>query len=269
MEHGEAMAAAAAVGAVAREHGDESERGRRLAAPVVQTMEASGLASLLAPTALGGSAAHPGTVVEVIAAISAADPSAGWCTSIGMGANALLSLIEPAEAKEVLAYPERGGVGVFSPGGRLAGDGGERRLEGRWTFASGCQQAGLAGVGAMILGPDGVPQFRPDGTPVIQITFITPDDFEVIETWDTCGMRGTGSHDIAVAGTTVPEGRSADLLGPKWPDDPTYRMRAFDFLAPALAAVALGIGRAALDLVAADARTKDGQPVFGPRQPLA
>src|SRR4051812_43281880 len=74
---------AATVARVAAEAKDESERGRRLAPAVVAALEGSGLFGLVAPTALGGAAVDPATMVATIASIASADASAGWCYGIG------------------------------------------------------------------------------------------------------------------------------------------------------------------------------------------
>ena len=79
--------------AVADRYADESERARRLAAPVVDALVSSGLARLIAPTALGGAAAHPAVLVEVVETIAAADASAGWCAGIGLGSNYFAGLL--------------------------------------------------------------------------------------------------------------------------------------------------------------------------------
>jgi hypothetical protein len=65
------------LGAVTARYTADSERARHLVAPVVEALVESGLARLVAPTALGGAAAHPGLLVEVVETIAAADASAG------------------------------------------------------------------------------------------------------------------------------------------------------------------------------------------------
>jgi alkylation response protein AidB-like acyl-CoA dehydrogenase len=76
---------------------------------------------------------------------------------------------------------------------------------------------------------------------------------EVIDHWDTLGMRGTGSHDVQVQDVFVPT-HLAWPLGPYAPVNPAFtdaltRMGLWWF-SPLVASVSLGIARAALaDLV--------------------
>jgi alkylation response protein AidB-like acyl-CoA dehydrogenase len=73
---------------------------------------------------------------------------------------------------------------------------------------------------------------------------------EILDTWHTIGMRGTGSHDVAVKDVFVPARRTA-VLAPlvrpaKGFEGPLYRLTIWTAVA-ALAAPALGIARAAID----------------------
>jgi alkylation response protein AidB-like acyl-CoA dehydrogenase len=71
---------------------------------------------------------------------------------------------------------------------------------------------------------------------------------EILDTWYTAGLRGTGSHDWQVTDVFVPEEQSLPVLfdGPSAPGCLSVR----DFAAyngPRVAAVALGIARDAID----------------------
>ncbi len=268
MDHASAVLEATRVAEVAKAHAEESERGRRLAAPVVDAFEASGLAGLMMPTALGGAAAHPGTLVDVVGTISAGDPSAGWCAGIGIGCNATSAVLNEAVAKEMFADPHRGGLGAFPPGGRVTSDGDGLKLNGRWGFGSNCHQAAVAAVGTLRIGDNGAPVMTPAGLPEVRMAFIRAEDFAIDETWDMSGMRGTGSHDIVAENVALTEEHLADLFGPRWPDDALFRLRMFDMLLPCLAAVPLGIGRAALDEVLAHIDAHGDDPQRGPRPPF-
>ena len=80
---------------------------------------------------------------------------------------------------------------------------------------------------------------------------------EILDTWHTAGLRGTGSHDWQVTDVFVPEEQSFPILfdGPSAPGCLCVR----DFAAyagPRVAAVALGIARDAIDACTALARIK-------------
>ena len=267
VERTEILAAATTIGEVAAEHSAATSAGRRLAKPVVDAVTTAAFGGLMAPTAMGGEAAPPGVVIEAIARISAYDASAGWCASIGIGSNHLAGLVPEATARELFTDLGSGGAGPFAPGGPALPEGELVHVAGRWAYSSNCHQAEVSACGVVIM-EDGAPKMGPSGIE-LGLAFLTSDDYAIEETWNTEGLRGTGSHDLVADVRIAPE-RISSLWAPKWPVDAIFRLRTFDVLGPVLAAVPLGIGRAALDVVAARAvRDADGPPKPGPKPRFA
>lgn len=255
------------VGTVAADHVDESDAARCLAPPVVEAIEANGLNALLAPTAMGGQAADPRTIVEVVEAISTHEASAGWCAAISTGSNYLAGIIPETAARAVFTDLSRGGAGPFAPGAMALPENAKVRVAGRWPYSSNCTNAAVSASG-VILTEDGRPKVSEHGVE-LGLAFLTRDQFAIEETWNTDGLRATGSHDIVADAVLEPELISS-LWADKWPDDAIFRLRTFDVLGPCLAAVPLGIGRAALDVVGARAvREAAGPPKMGPKPRLA
>src|SRR5580704_17859164 len=86
--------------------------------------------------------------------------------------------------------------------------------------------------------------------------FFPRQDCEILDTWHSIGLRGTGSHDYAVSDVFVPADRSLSLREPPVEPGPLYAMPMIAVSAPALAAVGLGIARHAMDLLLEVAQTK-------------
>jgi alkylation response protein AidB-like acyl-CoA dehydrogenase len=201
-------------------------------------------------------------LIDVVEEVSRADGSAGWCVGIGIGTNYLAGMLPEQEAKEVFRDESRPSAGPFAPGGRAVVSGDGYLISGRWTYASGCRHAATAASGVMLFEGGKPIELNPDGSPVLRLAVLTEDQFTVEETWDTVGMRGTGSDDITAVDVLVPRDRIGTLWDPMWPDDAIFRLRSFDMLGPCLGAVPLGIGRAALDVVTSevDAQSKNPPP---------
>ncbi|MFT3855840.1 MAG: acyl-CoA dehydrogenase family protein [Ilumatobacteraceae bacterium] len=73
-------------------------------------------------------------------------------------------------------------------------------------------------------------------------------DYEVVDTWRSPGLRGTGSHDVVLDEVFVPEELTTDLYGVGMRvDTPLFRMPPYSRLAFNKVGVATGIARAALD----------------------
>jgi alkylation response protein AidB-like acyl-CoA dehydrogenase len=133
------------------------------------------------------------------------------------------------------------------------------RVSGRWPWASGCHNAHWFG-GQVHAYRDGE---QITSRPVY--AFAPRGDFEILDTWYTAGMRGSGSHDVVIDDLVVPDEQIA-FYDKAW----VAQQRAESTLARIplgvrlghnKAAVALGIARAAIDAFVDLAAGKT--PAFG------
>jgi alkylation response protein AidB-like acyl-CoA dehydrogenase len=175
------------------------------------------------------------------------DGSTAWCAVIGSGSNLFAGLISEAGAREVFADPDQGSATMFAPSGRIAEVDGRWVLNGRWPFTSNCLHSEWIGVGALLEGPDG-----PD--PVPRVVFARARDLTIEDTWDSVGLRGTGSHHVSAQDVAVDPGHWCTFTGPRWPEGLLWRLPLYTVLLPALVSVPLGVARGALDEVARQAR---------------
>jgi len=218
----------------------ETEAQRRLAPELADALRASGLLRLGVPATVGGDEATPATILEAAETLARADASAGWIVSIACTASVLAGWMAPDAAREALGSPDTVAVGVFSPRARgVQTDDGGLRVTGRWPFSSGIGQADWFFAGCLI---------EADGHPAHRAVCLPTSEIEVIDTWHVSGLRGTGSHDTAAHDVLVPPERVIDLIGGRPVDPaPLYRFPLFALLASSIAAVCLGIARAAID----------------------
>ena len=228
----------------------EGERQRHLSDEVERRLRSSGVNRMLLPRSLGGLEVHPLVAIEVAERLAGMAASTGWCAVIGAGSNIFAGYLPPAGAAEVFADPDRSTATMFAPLGTLEQCAGDRqRLHGRWPFVSNCHHASWIGLGARLL--DGEPD------PVPRLAFVRTDDVTIEDTWDVVGLRGTGSHHVTADVPVAPE-HCCVFVGEPWADGPLWRMPVFSIILPMLAAVPLGIARAALDEVLRQARDGRG-----------
>ena len=145
--------------------------------------------------------------------------------------------------------------GAFRPFGQAVVVDGGYRVSGRRPLGSGCQHCAWIVGGCRILDGD-QPRLGADGTPVMRILFFPAAACEILDTWHSIGLRGTGSHDYAVADLFVPAARSLSFREPPVEPGPLYAMPTIGLFACALAAVPLGIARHAIDILVELAETK-------------
>ena len=85
------------------------------------------------------------------------------------------------------------------------------------------------------------------GAPVVREVFFPAAVTEIVDTWESTGLRGTASHDYVVRDIFVPASHSMWFAEPPACDRPLYRMPTVAMFATFVAAVPLGIARHTLD----------------------
>ncbi len=235
------LAKVAAVAPIARATADWSEANSRPADELVDALKKADLFRLMVPKELGGAALSPWELGPVIEAMARVDGSAGW--TLGLGQGVLGQLVSPQVFRELFSDPQLTMAGSLNPAHVRADkvDGGYR-FSGRGTYVSGCTHAAwMVAAGTVFV--DGERQVV-DGAPIIRAGVLPMRDCQIQETWNMLGMRGTGSHDVAFDNLFVR-------------DELTFlQADALANLGAALAPVALGVARHALDAFTELASTK-------------
>ena len=159
-------------------------------------------------------------------------------------------------ARGIFGDPSTISAGNFRPDKGVAHEvEGGYQLSGRWELASGSSHAGWYIAGAMVM-RNGELVMEPHGRPRMREFFFPANEAEVIDTWDSTGLRGTASHDYAVENVFVPEHRTLWFQEPPSEHGPLYRMPPVAMFATFIAAVQLGIARHAIDAFVELATTK-------------
>ena len=238
--------------------GSEMDRARRLPQDLVEALVEAGLFRLALPRAAGGAEVDLLGFLDVAEALAAADGSAGWCLVQGsFSAAQVVAFLGPEAVREVFGDGKTVLANGTGNGGTAVPVEGGYRLSGRWPFASGCTHATWYKAAARVVGAGGEEPCGRDARPEIR-TFLFPASADYVEdTWHVSGLRGTGSHTIAVEEVLVPSRRAPDLTRDvRLEGGALYRMPASLLAAAGFSAVAMGIARGALDAFAELARGK-------------
>jgi alkylation response protein AidB-like acyl-CoA dehydrogenase len=234
------------IGVAARDRALETERARRVPGDLVDMMRHAQLFRILQPCRYGGFEYGYDVFVEMVAAIAGGDGSTGWVYSLGAVHQWVIACYPPEAQNEVwLNDIDAIAAGSYAPAGTAEATAGGYRLNGRWSFASGCDHAQWGLLGGLIPLPEGrAPGF-----------FLVPRrDFEIDDDWDPMGLAGTGSKTLAVKDAFVPSYRTitfADLLTGRTPGaavnaNPLYRQPMLAVVPHCLVSPALGMARGAL-----------------------
>jgi alkylation response protein AidB-like acyl-CoA dehydrogenase len=234
---------------VLRENAMVAEAERNLSQAAMAAMVEAGIFRTWMPRAFGGLEMAPTLAIQLFEEIARIDSAAGWIASNSCAITPLCQVLPDAGATEICADPDTVlAGGWFPPGSAVPVEGGYR-VSGQWAFGSGCQHAHwLTAMG--IIADQGAPRLGPDGQPVQVMLFFPAAEAEIVDTWHTLGMRGTGSHDIKLTEVFIPERRTFIMSPFDHPGaafrGPLYAFRLWLF-GPPIASVALGIARAAIE----------------------
>jgi alkylation response protein AidB-like acyl-CoA dehydrogenase len=246
---------ASEISELARSHAPKTERERQLDDELLSHLRASGLMMAGAPREAGGLELAPGLALACAEEIARGDASAGWCVSIAATSSLLAAYLPPEGRDELFADPRGIAAGIFTPRGRARAVDGGVIVSGRWAYCSGIMHSGVLFAGCFIEGErtsDHAPP-RPSSVGMLR------EELDIIDTWHTLGLRGTGSHDAVADELFIPAARVLCLLDGPVIDRPLYRFPVFGYFALSIAAAALGNARGAIDEFATLAADKVGQ----------
>ena len=237
-----------------REGGDEAQKLRHLPDWLTDALINEGIFRFAIPEELGGENASVRETIEVIEAISAIDGSVGWNVMIGSEINAMAAGGMPDDlAKEVYIDNPRvimcggGGPGT-KPAKAIPHPDGGYKIYSQSSFQSGIHNSEWCFQSAPICDENGEPVLNENGQPTIRTWFINKSQFEILDTWDVGGLRGSGSHDVKVDGAHVtPKWEPVQLILPARYPNPVYRIPTPMRLSYNKVAVALGVARGMVD----------------------
>ena len=224
-----------------RARAGEAERAVTPDADVVKAMASAGLFSMCVPSSFGGGESDPLTTIAAIDAISQADGATGWVLMIGVETTGIGASHLAAETASTLfsSHPDVIICGALNPVGRARRVEGGFVVDGQWPFASGSERADWFWGQCFVEGGE-----RGEAVEVL----VPRRDYDIVRTWNSPGLRGSGSHDVRVVDLFVPDShvtrsRTARPVG----DGPLLRMPLTSRLAYNKVGVATGIARGAID----------------------
>ena len=181
------------------------EAEKRIPADVVERLAEADLFRMTQPPRFGGLGLAPREAWEAVFEVARGCGSCAWIVGLN-SANVLMlgKFSEQAQrdvflgGKPAIVSMLTGGVGSGIAVERVAGG---VLLSGRWRYASGIDVASWAGLLVPLPSING-------GTPEPHVVLVPQEAFSIDHaSWNVLGMRGTGSKDISLKPTFVPEHR--------------------------------------------------------------
>ncbi len=187
------------------EHVPSDERGF-LTERARDVLEKSGGMRILQARSHGGDEGAPADFFAWVREAARYNPSAGWVAGV-VGIHPWeVALVDPELQDEIYADdPDTWVASPYAPQGRAIREGDGFRFSGRWQYSTGTDHCDWVVLGGIVVDEtddhDGPPDFRH--------FFLPRGDYEIVEdSWHVMGLSGTGSKDIRIDRTFVPEYRT-------------------------------------------------------------
>lgn len=234
-----------------RERAAITEEMRRLPPETERDLHEAGLFRILQPKRVGGSELDYVALVDFSDVIGLADASVAWNLANLASHHWMLGMFD--ERAQDLIWKDNVDALIASsfvfPAGRATRVKGGYKLSGRWPFSSGVDSSTwnmLAGIVSSEDDADGV-EYR--------VFLLKQDDYKIIDTWNSTGLKGTGSNDVEARDVFVPEHMTLavrDVAGGPTPGSvvnpsPLYALPVFSLFPFVLSGAALGNAQACLD----------------------
>jgi 3-hydroxy-9,10-secoandrosta-1,3,5(10)-triene-9,17-dione monooxygenase len=195
----EALERARTIVPLAKKNVVAAEELRRLPEENVRAILDSGLMPLMRPRRFGGYEADWMTQIDCVSEVARFCGSTGWCMTFFIQHQYFLSLFgEEAQSFVYERQPDPTILTSFNQTGQVKEVTGGYEIGGRWHFASAADYCKWAILGGVTRTPDGAVKKR--------LNFLLREDqFKIDRVWDAMGLKGSGSNDVVVEPTFVPE----------------------------------------------------------------
>jgi alkylation response protein AidB-like acyl-CoA dehydrogenase len=184
---------------VLRANAQWGDQHRRLADEVFAAMAGAGVVRMLVPTYYGGYESDMQTIVDVGIQLGRGDGSPAFCATAWWAQSWALAHFPDSVQDLVFADPDVPVCGTLVPNGKgeITKDG--VVVSGEWGFNSGAWHAKWKILSTLVVNPAG------EIEPVAAVAPVS--DLEVVDDWDSAGLRGTGSITLVARDVFIPRER--------------------------------------------------------------
>src|ERR1700758_3865421 len=183
-----------------RDRAASTEELRRLPPETERDLHESGLFKIVQPKRVGGSELDYVALIDCAEQLGKADASVAWNFANIASHQWMLAMFD--KRAQDLVWDQDSNALIASsfifPAGRARRVEGGYRLRGSWPFSSGvesCEWNMLASVVSSEDEAEGI-EYR--------IFLVNKNDYQIRDTWNAAGLRGTGSNDVEVKDAFVP-----------------------------------------------------------------
>src|SRR6202043_3008082 len=179
-----------------------TEKACRVPEENISALRAIGYFDIVKPALFGGYEHDFDVLVELNIELAKSCASTAWVAGL-LAAHQWLIAGFPEQAQRDVwdESPDAVACGSYAPAAKATPADGGYRLSGRWSFASGCDNAQWSLCAALL-------PAATEGGPLTPAFLLVPaSDYGIDDTWNVVGLAGTGSKTLVLTDVFVPEHR--------------------------------------------------------------
>jgi alkylation response protein AidB-like acyl-CoA dehydrogenase len=247
----ELRARVAGIGAQIKARAHTTEKAGRVPEENIKALRDIGYFEIVKPAAFGGYEHDFDLLVELNIELAKCCASTAWVGGL-LAAHQWLIAGFPQQAQRDVwdTDPAAVACGSYAPAAKAIDVEGGFRLTGRWSFASGCDNANWSLCAALLPSKTESGQFSP------AFLLVPASDYVIDDTWNVVGLSGTGSKTLVLEDVFVPAHRIltfADTTSGKtpgaagYPANPGFSIPMLCNIPSCLASAAVGAAAGALE----------------------
>ncbi|HET7889739.1 MAG TPA: acyl-CoA dehydrogenase family protein [Bradyrhizobium sp.] len=179
-----------------------TEKACRVPPENISALRGIGYFDIVKPAMFGGFEHDFDVLVELNIELAKSCASTAWVAGLLAAHQWLIASFDERTQRDVWgASPEALACGSYAPACKAGVVEGGYRLSGRWSFASGCDNAQWALCAAL------VPTETGDGRLAPAFLLVPASQYTVDDTWNVVGLAGTGSKTLVLTDVLVPAHR--------------------------------------------------------------
>ena len=201
----EILAGVKALGPKISECALDTEYAKRLSGGIMDDLRQTGVFRTIQPKRFGGYEYGPSAMVDIGFELGRQCGSTGWCGTLAVCFGWMTSFFPLEAQEEDWDDPDNLLAVSYTPSPKVQKVDGGYMIEGTWPWASGVDSATWLILAGLIPNEDGPPALA---------WFLVPTKDVAIDhdSWEVCGLRGTGSKTVGISEAVfVPECRAVPL----------------------------------------------------------
>jgi resorcinol 4-hydroxylase (FADH2) len=228
-----------------------TEKSGRVPAENILGLREIGYFDIVKPRAFGGYEYDFDVLVDLNIELAKACASTAWVGGLLAAHQWLIAGFSEQAQRDVWdANPDALACGSYAPATKAVASNGGYILTGRWSFASGCDNAQWSLCAALLPSRTEADRFAP------AFLLVPASDYRIDDTWNVVGLSGTGSKTLQLKDVFVPEHRVLTFLETTSgrtpgallrPENPGFSIPMLCNIPSCLASVAVGTAAGALE----------------------